>query len=794
MNSKAFGVAAAITVLTLGMSVPTFAQSTVTWTNLVNATATGGALQKSGGCDGCSDAGAVSQQQIATGTGYMEFTPAVTTARFQVGLGNGVGTPPAINQFSYSFSLWPGGGLTILESGSYHEGTQATFMAGDVLRIAIEAGPVVKYYKNGTSIYTSTVAPSTYPYAMGATLLGAASHLSSATISSGSSTFTWTNVVNATATGSALQKSGGCSGCQDAGAISQQQIAGGTAFVDIVPGTTTRYEAGLGNSFGTPPIIDQYKYAIEFWPSGGVSIRESTVYHDGTTYVPGDTFRIAIEAGPVVKYYKNGTPFYDSTAPPNNYPYVLGATLLDSGSRISSVTMTSGTSGGGDFYQSISDRVVRPKPILPTLGAAGTTITDPTFNNRILRVTDASLASNGSWSSLGGNGNTQAWNLAGTRFVIAAASGGARTYDFNRSTFAISSPADLTFLASAGMTFSCLTEDTLIGISSSHAEPTLKKYVVGAGYTTIVGVNTLVPGADPGDPNRTYASAVTTADVAGTEYFAFQFGGVDQDHSHYVVRAPLNNPTGGKVLDTVASTINGNALPGGYTLGLYIHSTSMDRTGRYVMLGPTQAVDGPRGPATSNPANIVWDTQTDTFIEARAGVPGEWGGHGALGYGVAINMPDNAGDARDTRYRVLSDPLTTFQLIDPFPTPHDIEQDMHSSWSNSIAGTLKPIIGAPFRRDVPFGNGTPSGVAWREWDDEIIAIRTDPQLPTKVWRFAHHRSDLVTHSGYYWFGSTPRPNVDSQGRFAVFTSNWELSLGNEPDGLKRTDVFLVELR
>lgn len=63
----------------------------VVWTNLVNVTATGNTLQKTSGCDGCADAGATSEQAIASGDGYFEFTvPSVAGQRF-AGLSNGNG-------------------------------------------------------------------------------------------------------------------------------------------------------------------------------------------------------------------------------------------------------------------------------------------------------------------------------------------------------------------------------------------------------------------------------------------------------------------------------------------------------------------------------------------------------------------------------------------------------------------------------------------------------------------------------------------------------------------------------
>jgi hypothetical protein len=52
--------------------------------------------------------------------------------------------------------------VNIFENGTWVGGAQvSTYVVGDVFRVAVESG-VVKYYKNGTLLYTSSVAPS-YP-------------------------------------------------------------------------------------------------------------------------------------------------------------------------------------------------------------------------------------------------------------------------------------------------------------------------------------------------------------------------------------------------------------------------------------------------------------------------------------------------------------------------------------------------------------------------------------------------------------------------------------------------------
>ncbi len=114
-------------------------------------------MQKTSGCDGCPDAGATSQQQIAAGDGYLEFTASETTAMRFAGLSNGnAGT--SADEIKFAIRL-QAGIAEVRETGLYR--TNTTFVSGDVFRIAVASG-VVKYFKNGVVFYTSAVVP-TYP-------------------------------------------------------------------------------------------------------------------------------------------------------------------------------------------------------------------------------------------------------------------------------------------------------------------------------------------------------------------------------------------------------------------------------------------------------------------------------------------------------------------------------------------------------------------------------------------------------------------------------------------------------
>jgi hypothetical protein len=57
----------------------------------------------------------------------------------------------------YGLHLMDNGTLEVLESGT-NRGTHGSYSVGDVLKVAVVGG-VVKYYRNNTVIYTSSVTP-----------------------------------------------------------------------------------------------------------------------------------------------------------------------------------------------------------------------------------------------------------------------------------------------------------------------------------------------------------------------------------------------------------------------------------------------------------------------------------------------------------------------------------------------------------------------------------------------------------------------------------------------------------
>ncbi|MGH8321812.1 MAG: LamG-like jellyroll fold domain-containing protein, partial [Gammaproteobacteria bacterium] len=148
----------------------------------------------------------------------------------------------------------------------------------------------------------------------------------------------WINVVNATMSGNSLQKTGGCDGCEDAGAVSQQQISGNGYLQFTASETNTLRAAGLA-PVGAAETLASMPFAIRL-QSGIAGIREYGVYQADVRFVTGDVFRIAVQSG-VVRYYKNGTLFYTSRQTPS-FPLEVDVALFNMGSTISNAVISTG--------------------------------------------------------------------------------------------------------------------------------------------------------------------------------------------------------------------------------------------------------------------------------------------------------------------------------------------------------------------------------------------------------------------------------------------------------------------
>ena len=146
------------------------------------------------------------------------------------------------------------------------------------------------------------------------------------------------SLVNVTASGAALTKSGGCSGCPDGSAVSQQQISGSGTLQFATDETSSLRFVGLGSGgIGTAP--GDINFAIRL--QGGVAeVRESGAYKAEIGFGAGDTFRVIVNNG-AVTYAKNGGVFYRSSSTATSAVRAV-AVFFDPSGSIRNVTIGSG--------------------------------------------------------------------------------------------------------------------------------------------------------------------------------------------------------------------------------------------------------------------------------------------------------------------------------------------------------------------------------------------------------------------------------------------------------------------
>src|SRR5947207_14371721 len=98
----------------------------------------------------------------------------------------------------------------------------------------MESG-VVKYYRNGTLLYTSTIAP-TYPLQVDTSLNTVGAGVYNVVITSDLQNVTWTTVTSTIqVTGNSIQKTSGTSSWYDAGAVSSQAIVAVDGYLEFTP-------------------------------------------------------------------------------------------------------------------------------------------------------------------------------------------------------------------------------------------------------------------------------------------------------------------------------------------------------------------------------------------------------------------------------------------------------------------------------------------------------------------------------------------------------------------------------
>lgn len=329
------------------------AEVRVHWAETVNASVNGQTLTRTGGCDGCPVSGAISAQEIRDGNGHLTFTARGSDGLRYVGLSHGEEVQSTAD-IDFAFRLQEGV-AEIRENDAYRADTR--YSSNDTFKIVVEDSRV-RYYKNDSLIHSSR-ATASFPLVAVAGLIAEGTQVSDVRIGSpglrnevannnqrnnqnrqniqaAANNSLWSQTANVEASSNRLEKTGGCDGCLDAGAISHRTINRAPGFVEFVVNDPNKMlSAGLQNG-ETDISVDGIDYALRF-QNGVVEVREGADYKTDTRFQAGDKFRIAVSNNGI-QYLKNGEVFYESTTRPT-FPLKFMAALLDSGALLTEVAM-----------------------------------------------------------------------------------------------------------------------------------------------------------------------------------------------------------------------------------------------------------------------------------------------------------------------------------------------------------------------------------------------------------------------------------------------------------------------
>jgi hypothetical protein len=543
----------------------------------------------------------------------------------------------------------------------------------------------------------------------------------------------WVDIIQATATGSTIQKTG-TNTWGDAGAHSQQQITGSGFYVEFTPAYDRRLDIGMSTDASASVASTNMDYAFNFWPGGTFDVREKGVWKKDGTFMTGAVFRIVID-GATVTYYQNGAEIYSSTVAPT-YPMVLDLVLSTPGAIVSNAAIFQPTTGSIK-----TDRSVYNEPPLPALPPAGGKLTDPTFGTEILRVTDEQDGqSNGTFYAY-----WPTFNSDNTRLLAKRGSGPA-VYAFNPETFTLGSKTVLPALPDGnvfqaeGAMWSTTNPNILYGVT--HWGPPQKLWVYDASTNSYALVRDFSGDLAVGE----FLWQLSMSEEDGRFAFTVKSQSTSEPVGYIVYQRTTNQI----LLKVTTPFIN----------GAEINEVQLDKSGRYLVI-PLNTVDA------EGKKFYIRDLQAGTMEGITYGSPDYSLGHPDSGTGMQVGW-----DGWENRF-----------LYRDLVTPHNWRSilELGSDWTQSIHTSLRgsnemwALVSLYSQSASTSRNGV--------FHNELILVSTD--CSQRIRRVVHHRSVVDdTHPGDNYFNE-PHANLSRNGRFIAFTSNW--------GGSNRQDLFIVRI-
>ncbi len=429
---------------------------------------------------------------------------------------------------------------------------------------------------------------------------------------------------------------------------------------------------------------------------------------------------------------------------------------------------------GPPNYCARTDRKVEGYPkTSPALGPAGSVLTDPNFGSRILRVTDGKSDPMGKGRSImtPSSAEQNSWNSTSSRFYVLTPSNQPVLYDFDPLTLQARQRTLLKLSWQGEPQFSYTDPDVLYG--TSREKPEIQQYDISKDKITSLDDASQCLKLRPEDLGH---SITVSADGD-----RMSTGIGPQQNKNYLLYV-YDRHLGCRWYNTETGEIGGKWGPKG-TISVpdrfSIHNSRLSKSGKFVYIA--------RGKSTVGRFWVVWELETMNVTPC----PMQCTGHRAMGYSHMVD-PSGQHHPLDLMLRPLNHLDSATHLISDLTPLEGAEfwYDQHFSWNNVDPADSAPVCLSTYNVHNPDSPGTPLNTA-SPWENEILCVETDGKA-SKVWRFAHTFS---TARNGFW--SSPRGNVSPDGRFFMFTSDWQDQLGEAPnskEGKYRTDVFIVELR
>jgi len=425
---------------------------------------------------------------------------------------------------------------------------------------------------------------------------------------------------------------------------------------------------------------------------------------------------------------------------------------------------------GPPNYCARTDRKVETYPAAPPkIGPAGSSIPDPNFGTRILRVTDGKTDSRRDGGSLmtPSSAEQNSWNANSTKFYVETTGGQYLLYDFDPATMVAHQSHNPGIPWGGEPQFGYTNPNMMYGFGSRSTA--FQQYDVSTDKVTILHDITSCVKLNAEDTG--HSITVNSDDTR------METGVGPKQGENYIVYI-YDRQQGCRWYNTNTGEIGGKwgpkgtvAIPDRFT----IHNVRMSKSGKYVYVA--------RSKPSPHHHWVVWEVDTMNAVVC----PSECSGHRALGYSHLLG-PSGKSHPLDLLLRPLNHLEDSRPLIPSLGRTDGYWYDQHFSWNNANPDDTSPVCLSTYRPGNPNTPATPLAVDG-PWENEILCVETDGK-DSKVWRFAHTFS---TAKNGFW--STPRGNVSPDGRFFMFTSDWEDQLGETPNGKKyRTDVFVVELK